>query len=323
MNVPILLVVFNRPTLTAQVTDAIRRARPARLYIAGDGPRPGHGPDVQLVEMTREIALERIDWPCQVTTLFREENVGCGRAVSQAIDWFFGMEEEGIILEDDCVPSDSFFRYCEVLLERYRDDSRVMAIAGTDVVHQDGAETSYYFSRFSLMWGWATWRRAWSLYDYSMGTWPTHREDGFLRTMGMGERDFVRTFMRLFDASYADTMNAWDYQWLYCCWINGGLTALPSVNLVKNIGFGPEATHTTDAWCPGRANVTAGELEFPLIAPSDVVANDERDWVIARRWFRVGWKGDLRYWFARAPLARNFVHRARGFVHHIRRRLWT
>jgi len=305
------------------VMEAIRVTRPTRLYIAGDGPRSNRADDARLVEETREIALGKVDWPCEVTTLFREQNAGCGRGVSEAIDWFFRNEEQGIILEDDCVPSRSFFHYCEELLERYRDDRRVMAIAGTDVVHQTGTEPSYHFSRFSLMWGWATWRRAWSLYDYDMRTWPARRDSEFLRTVGMGERDFVRTFTRLFDASYADTLNAWDYQWLYCCWSNGGLTALPSVNLVKNVGFGPDATHTTDAWCPGRANVAAGELEFPLSHPSDVVVDDQRDRLIARRWFRVGWRGDLRHWVARLPLARDVVHRARALVHNVRRWLWT
>jgi hypothetical protein len=323
MSVPVLLLVFNRPELTARAMDAIRAARPSRLYIAGDGPRRNKANDAELVASTRAIVMNHINWSCEVSTLLRDDNLGCGRAVSRAIDWFFDHEEEGIILEDDCVPSGSFFRYCEELLNRYRDDARVMAIAGTDVIHERGSELSYHFSRFSLMWGWATWRRAWRLYDYEMQTWPGRKASGFLETIGLGDRDFVRTFKRLFDASYAQSMNAWDYQWIYCCWANSGLTALPSVNLVQNIGFGPDATHTTDAWCPGRANVPAEELTFPLQHPPRVVANDQRDWVIARRWFRVGWNGDLRYWVARVPLARNCVHFGRAIMHRMRRWFWT
>jgi hypothetical protein len=319
MNTPVLLVVFNRPELTARVMDAISRARPQRLYVACDGPRRNQPADLEQVARTRALVMSRVDWECRVETLFREENLGCGPAVSRAVDWFFEHEAEGIILEDDCVPSGSFFRYCEELLGRFRDDTRVMVIAGTDVVHEPDPDLSYHFSRFSLMWGWATWRRAWTLYDYGMRSWPQQRLSRLLATVGMGDRAFVRTFRRLFDASYAQSLNAWDYQWLYCCWVNSGLTALPTVNLVQNIGFGPDATHTTDAWCPGRANVPAVDIGFPLKHPLQVLADDRRDWLIAKRWFRIGWNGNVRHWLAQVPFARECVHRGRIIVHRVRR----
>jgi hypothetical protein len=177
---PVLFLIFNRPEMTTRVMDAIRGARPQRLYVAADGPR-GRPDEVEQCDKARQIATAA-DWPCQVYTLFRNENLGCRRAVSSGIDWFFEHEEEGIILEDDCVPSADFFRFCSELLARFKSEKRVMAICGSCYTKSTfDMPESYYFSYYPDMWGWATWRRAWRLYDRDLSRWPEFKQAGRLR----------------------------------------------------------------------------------------------------------------------------------------------
>jgi len=167
-NTPILFLVFNRPNTTQRVFNVIRQVKPKQLFVAADGPRRDKGADEEKCEATREI-VKQIDWDCEVKTLFREENLGCGKAVSSAITWFFENVEEGIILEDDCLPNLDFFGYCEELLDRYRDNREVMFIGGDNF--QKGkkwGDASYYFSAYNHVWGWATWKRTWDIYDFKL-----------------------------------------------------------------------------------------------------------------------------------------------------------
>ena len=271
----ILFLVFNRPHLTSQVMEAIRQARPERLYVAADGPRGGLG-EAELCSETRKIATE-VDWECAVKTLFRAGNIGCGEAVSSALDWFFHGEEEGIIFEDDCVPSSSFFRYCAELLEKYRDDERIMCISGNNF--QQGRSVtpySYYFSRYNHLWGWASWKRAWDLSDMTMADWPAFRDSRNLKQWSGGSIPFEEYWRNIFDKTAAGEIDTWCYQWLLSCWANGGLTCLPEKNLVRNIGFGDNATHTKDPnnW---QANLPIEELEFPLRHPAAIFRNSKAD----------------------------------------------
>jgi hypothetical protein len=272
---PVLFLVFNRPATTALVMDAIRAARPARLYIAGDGPRD-RPEEAERCEDARRIATA-VDWPCSVQTLFRSRNLGLREAVSNAITWFFENEEEGIILEDDCVPCSTFFPYCTELLERYRDDRRVMAISGDNL--QRGKEVnqySYYFSKHAHSWGWATWRRAWALYDRNMDLWPEVRNAGILKAWSDGYEIFEHYWTRIFDDVASGTINSWGYCFIFSCWAQSGLTCLPRSNLVTNIGFGPEATHTKnpDSW---QSRMPVFDLEFPLRHPPFVCRNVDAD----------------------------------------------
>lgn len=243
MTPAVLLLVFNRPDTTARVFEAIRRARPALLYVAADGPRPGREGEAERCEEVRRLVTQ-VDWPCQVKTLFRNLNLGCKSAVSGAITWFFEREEEGIILEDDCLPSEDFFRFCSELLPYYRAEPRVMHISGDNF--QDGiirGDGSYYFSRYPHIWGWASWRRAWKHYDVSLTSWPEARRCKWLKGLkldGAERRYWTRSFNRV----YAGAIDTWDYQWLYACWRERGVGILPNVNLVTNIGESPNATHT-------------------------------------------------------------------------------
>lgn len=172
LNTPILLLIFNRPNKTSQVFEQIRKAKPPKLYVSGDGPRKGYEGEEEKIKSAREI-VSRVDWSCEVKTLFRDKNLGCKEGVSSAITWFFEQEEQGIILEDDCVPHLDFFTFCESLLVRYAGDDRVSVITGNNF--QNGkirGSASYYFSKYIHVWGWATWRRAWKHYQGDINFWP-------------------------------------------------------------------------------------------------------------------------------------------------------
>ena len=272
MHTAVLFLVFNRPDTPMMAFEAIRQARPPRLYVAADGPRPGRADDWVRCEHVRRIATS-VDWPCELRTLFREGNVGCRMAVSGGIDWFFETEEEGIILEDDVVPDASFFPFCEVLLERYRADSTVMMISGNCFHRPDHRlEFSYFFSRYTYIWGWATWRRAWEHYDRDMTRWPSLRGTDFLRRLGGVQGSHVGYWSRIFQAVHSGEIDTWDYQWLFATMARGGLSISPSRNLAMNIGFSGDGTHTTDEAGAG-ARLPLEAMGFPLIHPG-VVARD-------------------------------------------------
>jgi hypothetical protein len=283
---PVLLLIFNRPSLTQAVVNAVRRAQPPRLYVAADGPRTSESEDLTRCEQARHIATD-VNWDCDVNTLFRDENLGCRLAVSEAIDWFFRQESAGIILEDDCVPDPSFFAYSSELLDRYSEDDRVLAIAGNGA-HSwaEPRRHSYVFSRYNHVWGWASWSRAWSLYDRDMHAWPVLRESDWLLRLG-GTRHFARYWSEIFDLAYAGEVDSWAYRWTFSCWRADGLTALPSRNIVKNIGFGHDSTHTHDPddWV---SQLPLESLSMPLQHPSDVVRDQKVDRWIDHEVFGVG-----------------------------------
>jgi hypothetical protein len=243
LKTPILFIVFNRPETTAKVFERIRQVKPLRLYLAGDGPREGREGEKEKVNKVREI-LTKLDWPCEVKTLLREKNLGCKKGVSTAISWFFEYEEQGIILEDDCLPHLDFFPFCENLLDRYARDERVSIITGNNF--QNGkwrGDGSYYFSKYNHIWGWATWRRSWLNYDGDLKFWPewSNSKTWFNHMPDKVERKY---WQNNFELVKKDQIDTWDYPWTASIWYKNGLTATPNVNLVSNIGFGKDATHT-------------------------------------------------------------------------------
>lgn len=276
LDTPILFIVFNRPAPTRRAFEAIRAAKPRRLYIASDGPRPHKEGEATLVKAVREIATQ-VDWDAEVHTLFRDRNVGCKQGVAGAIDWFFQHEPEGIILEDDCVPSSSFFRFCQEMLARYRDDNRVMHIAGTNhhPEYVRDPDYSYYFSFYGHMWGWATWRRAWALYDMDLAIFPEITAKAYLRDL-FGNRLAAQYFTRKVGEAYSGKLDTWDYQWDFIRMIHSGLTVVPNINLVENIGFGPDATHTFSAQNESAKN-QASDIGFPLRHPAFVIRDAQSD----------------------------------------------
>lgn len=243
-DTPILFCNFNRPDLTKQVLASIRGQQPKTLFLSCDGPRAGHPNDVANVSAVRAI-LKEVDWPCDVHTRFSKENLGCKHAISSAIDWAFEHTEELIILEDDCVPNPSFFGYCHDLLERFRDNQRVMMISGNNFQPEATSSNSYYFSRWPHIWGWATWKRSWTAFDAEVSSWPQLRQSQQLKHLMPDPVEYAH-WSRTFDAQHAGHIDSWGFPWTYAVWANNGLSILPERNLVSNIGFGPEATHTTD-----------------------------------------------------------------------------
>jgi hypothetical protein len=274
LQTAVLFLVFNRPDTTAQVFEAIRKARPPRLYVASDGARSNREGEAEKVAKVREIATA-VDWPCEVKTLFRDQNLGCKQAVSSGITWFFEHEEEGIILEDDCLPHPNFFNFCETLLNKYKDDEKIFAITGNNF--QSGqwrGDGSYYFSRYNHVWGWASWRRAWIHYDGDLNFWPSWKNsvDWTLKIPNKTERKY---WTKIFDQMYACKIDTWDYPWTSSVWYHGGLTATPNVNLISNIGFGRDSTHTKSKNSPYAAMKTKALGQ--IIHPTEIKQNELAD----------------------------------------------
>lgn len=239
-DTPILLITFNRPSHTLKVFERIREVKPKYLFVASDGPRQDHPDDVGRITQVRNLISTGIDWDCELKTLFRNENLGCGHGPAEAITWFFDQAEEGIILEDDCLPAMSFFTFCQNLLAKYRSDTRVMAISGFNYFGEWQIDNCDYFFSDGGNWGWASWRRAWKLFDYEMTSWissDVERKKDVL--------DFYPNFDALYEKIVAQNYDAWDIQWHYARLYHRGVSITPVVNLVENIGFDHFGTHTT------------------------------------------------------------------------------
>jgi len=274
-NIAILFLVFNRPDITKQVFESIRQARPLRLYVASDGPRKDMEGDVEKVQAVRDLIMMNIDWDCEVKTLFRDQNLGLKYAVSEAITWFFKYEKQGIILEDDCLPHPDFFPFCQELLEHYKDNEQVSVITGNNF--QNGikrGKASYYFSKYNHCWGWASWRRAWSLYQGNLPFWLDWQNstEWKRKLPDYAERQYWK---KIFDQVYRDEIDSWAYPWTASIWYQGGLTVTPNVNLVSNIGFGKDSTHTSNTSDPSAFMPVqpTGNLNHPQDIHHDVNAD--------------------------------------------------
>jgi hypothetical protein len=282
LKAAVLFIVFNRLDITKQVFEAIREAKPPKLYIAADGARESKEDEEEKVKAVRDFVINGINWKCEVKTLFREKNLGCKYAVSGAIDWFFKNEEMGIILEDDCFPSQSFFWFCEELLEKYKDDERIMHISGDNF--QNGfsrGDGNFYFSRHIHVWGWASWRRAWKYYDVKIKSYPRFVKQNLIQTVWKNKKD-QKYWLKNFSKVFKNRLDTWDYQWTFTVWSQNGLSILPNVNLISNIGFGVEATHTTVK--SSSANLPKFEIDT-LNYPSFVLANITADHYTNRNLF--------------------------------------
>jgi len=272
----VLFLIFNRPGTTQKVFEEIRKARPSKLFISADGPRTGVSSDGDLCRAARDV-VKQVDWECELYTNFRDTNLGCKIAVSSAINWFFENVEEGIILEDDCVPSQSFFWFCQELLDWYRDDERIMEISGCNFQFgRQRGDGSYYFSRLNDVWGWATWKRAWEHYDIEMKSFPRFGEGNQLRNY-FEDEEVIEWLMSYFQEAFEGVSNVWSSQWTYGICAQNGLTIVPNVNLVSNIGFGREdATHGSGNTWGLLGNRKACEVN-EIIHPSFRLPDREAD----------------------------------------------
>lgn len=281
-NASVVFLVFNRPELTARVFARIREARPARLFIVADGPRSGRPDDVRKCREVRELIERQLDWPCAVVRDYAEQNLGCGRRVASGITRVFAQVESAIILEDDCLPDPTFFRYCDELLQKYRDEPGVGLISGShhQVASSSGPE-DYYFCRYGNIWGWATWRRAWQKFDQTMGDWREWRDAGHLERL-FPDRKVQAFWRKTWNEAAAGQHDTWDYQWTYAYMKHGMLGILPRVGLIENIGFGPGATHTLGE---SGASAPVGSVTFPLRHPAVIAPDREAEARASRRFF--------------------------------------
>lgn len=256
---PVLLLTFNRPDNVMRVLERIKNSKTQTLYVACDGPRAGNKEDILKIKAIHEI-IANIDWCANVKTLYRESNLGCGHAVSQAITWFMENTAEGIILEDDCLPDPTFFPFCGEMLNRYRNTTNVMQIAGYNMMSgQYETDSDYLFSQLGWQWGWATWKRAWDHFDITMTKWPLFKEYGFQKY-----HPFSQERVDIFDRTHAGKVDTWDYQWQNAIAICNGLSVVPVFSLIENIGFGLDATHGQHPDVGQRFLVPVQPLQFPL-----------------------------------------------------------
>jgi hypothetical protein len=294
----VLLILFNRPRHTRLVFEAIREARPPRLFIAADGPRPGEAADVALCAQARAVARQ-VDWSCDVRMLESEVNLGCKRGPETAISWFFDHVESGIILEDDCLPSPSFFDFATSILRSHRDRSDVMMVCGTNLATTwHPTDSSYHYAYNATPSGWASWRDAWSRYDPEMTAWTTAEGQRRVKEVVRDARHY-RWRRRQFDMVCHGGYDAWDWAWTFTRLYYGACAVIPAVNLVSNIGFGPDATHTRRIR-RRVANLPRFELPPPYVQPEKAVVDGAYDHLVYRRSY---------------PLLRQMKHAASALVH--------
>lgn len=278
MSPPVLFIIFNRPGTTRKVFDAIRSAKPSKLYVASDAPRTNNPADITNCNEVKEI-IKQVDWPCDVKYLFQPTNLGCSLGPRAAFDWFFSHEEEGIILEDDCLPNETFFAFCGEMLEKYRHNDKIISINGCNLGYELEDGKSYTFSQFMNMWGWATWKRSAEKIDYTLNEWKTIKSPlrflyKKLRTSIFDlDINWYKYWQHKFDVTITrENISWWDWQWIYYQAREKKLSVVPSVNLVSNIGFDEDATHTRKSDNPAAALQTS-TMQFPLQHPGAIVRN--------------------------------------------------
>jgi hypothetical protein len=275
MKTPVVLIIFNRPHHTEKVFEVIRQVQPSTLLVIADGPRPNRPEDKEKCASARAI-IDRVDWECQVFKNYSDINLGCDPRIIDGLNWVFDTVEEAIILEDDCIPHPSFFTYCEALLDRYRHDQRVMNISGQNVLSgRKRTDYSYYFSRFTLCWGWATWRRSWQYFDIDLKLWPEVRDKRFMKDI-LEDPYAVKVWERTAQMLYDGRLTGWDFKWMLSCWLQNGLCIISDRNLVTNIGYGAEATHIHDEKDP-YIKMAIEEMDFPLKHPPFILRDLEAD----------------------------------------------
>lgn len=240
LNTPVAFIIFNRPDTTARVFAEIAKAKPPKLLVVADGPRKDKKGEAEKCAATRAI-INQVDWPCEVLTNYSDVNLGCKHRPASGLDWVFDQVEEAIILEDDCLPDPSFFRFCEEMLLKYANDSRIMMVCGTNyLVNVANLPESYFFSNYYPIWGWATWRRAWKSYDIDMCGWELHKQKKQLEWI-YGKKQIADYYEAMFGL-IRNGFDAWDIQWWFACMFQHGLAIVPRGNLISNIGA--VGTHT-------------------------------------------------------------------------------
>jgi hypothetical protein len=273
---PVAFIIFKRPDVTAKVFEAIRQAKPSKLFVIADGARLDVLGEAEKCAATRAI-IDKVDWNCEVFKNYSDINMGCKHRVSSGLNWVFENVEEAIILEDDCLPHPTFFRFCEELLEKYRYEEKIMSIGGTNLFTEWKSNTqSYFFSNYFHCWGWATWKRVWSNYDVEMKLWSDSKIKKKVKDV-IGDKEQYLNRKKHLDNTYCGKVDSWDYQFSFMCLANSGLSIRPSVNLISNIGFTEEATHTISK-SDVRANLRSKPMVFPLKEPANIAVDRNHDY---------------------------------------------
>lgn len=276
MKTPIVIVIFNRPYHTQRVLESLRPIKPETIFVVSDGPRDSIIQDQNNCAEARRL-FEKIDWKCDLIKKYSDVNLGCFKNVSLGLDWAFSQTEEAIILEDDCIADPSFFQYCEVLLEKYKQEPKIGVISGNNF--QNGhlrGDSSYYYSIFNHLWGWATWKRAWELFDPLMNDWISGKDHVWFKKLWSHYPKGENYWRKCFDQVSQNKIDSWGYRWTYSCWKNNLLTTIPQTNLVTNIGFGPQSTHTKNKY-DISANLRTKSIKLPLEHPLLIEKNKEAD----------------------------------------------
>ncbi len=298
-NKPIVLIVFNRLDQARLIFACIRKLRPKKLFIISDGARDGIFGESTKVIQVRNI-FNDIDWDCNVMKNYSTVNLGGKRRISSGLSWVFSMVDEAIILEDDCLPSHSFFQFCEEMLDRYKGDLRVGMVSGDNYWPDENiSKYSYGFSKYMLTWGWATWKDRWSAYDNQIKDWPNAREENLLNTLFRSNNE-IAYWKKIFNESYADTNDAYDYCWVFANWMHSRLCIFPRVNLISNIGFGDGATNTTND-SHYLANFPLGDLEFPLIHPKIIASTHRIEVEISKKLYSITTRKRMRAYIRSLP----------------------
>ncbi len=306
MQTPVLFLIYNRPVLTIRVFERIRQARPAQLFIASDGPKDAK--DEALVGQARAV-IYAIDWECEIHVLFRNQNLGCGKAVSEAITWFFQHTPQGIILEDDCLVEPSFFGFCEALLDKYAYDEQVMLISAMSFLPTAPRTESYYFSQFAQIWGWASWRRAWEKMDFAMQGWDSFKEQQTIKSIAPRSKREQAFWLAYLEDYKNRNPNLWATRWWFSVWQARGIVATPYQNLVSNIGFGENGTNTqnSQSW---YANLPTAPLPYPIAHPKNFSINHANDHLTYKIFFnpRENWLISWKNWLSKyLPLSLRLI----------------
>ena len=270
IKTPVVLVVFNRPDATVKILKEIAKVEPQKLLVIADGPRKDNPADEENCRKVREIVKNSVGWECEVLTNYSNENLGCKMRIASGLDWAFSLVEEAIILEDDCIPENTFFKFCEELLEKYRNDERVAIISGSNLfISSEKNPYSYFFSNFPQAWGWATWRRFWNGYDVNIKKWNELRDSNWLENVLNGKGVCYDYWKNVFDLTYQNKTGTWDYQLVFAAWVKSALAVIPSVNQVSNIGFGQNGGTHIKNWHK-FSQLKTEAMRFPLSHPLSV-----------------------------------------------------
>ncbi len=292
LTVPVTFIVFNRLDCTQEVFERIREAKPIKLYVVSDGPRDSKIGEEKKVEEVRNFIKNHIDWECEVKYRFAHKNLGCKYNIYTGLNWVFEQEEKSIIIEDDCVPSMDFFRYCQELLNLYEKDEKVWLIGGTNLIRKEKSLEPYFFTKFPDIWGWATWRRAWTQCDIEMDSWEKVRKSGKLKRV----YDFwsYRCYLRVANHQINLKRDSWDVPWIYTMHYKGGVGITPKQNLVSNVGCGREDATNTTSDATYNYDFTYGKaIEFPLNKIDEIIVDEQYDKeYLKERW---GWNKEKQY----------------------------